>query len=322
MRVFSILFLFLSSVGLRAAEPALNKIGVPLVVATNCEIRWSDSATLSSPSATVYRVTPINFSPTVISNIMSLTGFSWRERKKFPGGWREGNALYFADADENRYLGFVPTFGYIYYNNSAAIAGPGQRVSGVPSEEKALQLALGIVDELGIDQSQLATRPNSDEPRYTRALRTMGQRDPSQGKLVTSVIARELFLIRTLGGVECNGVGFSGGIFLSFGNEGQLARLEMIWRNVSPARQEPVASREQLATWLRNGKCVIRSLETYDIRKLSITGITPYYFEYQAGVPQEYIYPYTSLQAEAEMPATNETIRICCPLLRPIEASR
>ena len=144
MKTLSILFLFLSSVRLQAGEPVLNKIGMPLMLATNCEIRWLDSATLSSSSATVYRVKPTEFSPGVISNILALTGFTWKDRGKFPSRWWEANALYFADAKKDHYLAVIPSRGCVHYEDPGAMASHYEQPKDVPSEEKALQLDLNF----------------------------------------------------------------------------------------------------------------------------------------------------------------------------------
>jgi hypothetical protein len=317
MKSIAISLVWLSTLSLQAREPALDQLGGPLAITTNCEIQWLNSATLSSSSATVYRVTQTKFSPAVISNIMALAGFDWADRTNINNGLCEDRGtLYFADKEQTRALVFVPCRGQIGYSNSRAVAPPGQSVSGVPTEEGAVELALGIVDLLGVDRSQLSKRPGSNELRHTRAIQSMTQFDKTQRRLVTTIIARELFFGRTIEGVECSGIGVSGGIWFSFGNDGQLAELEMVWRNVVPYRQYRVANRQELTERLRKGKCVLQSEELDDdVRKLTINSVTPYYFEYRADEPQQFIYPYTVLEAEAETATTNRTVRICCPLL-------
>jgi hypothetical protein len=166
-----------------------------------------------------------------------------------------------------------------------------------------------------MDRSQLRKRPGSDELWYTRAIRERGTFDKSQGKLVKTVIARQLFLVRTLDGIPSIGMGLGGGVWFSFGNDGQLAELEMAWRNVEPKGTYPVAREKQFSERLQSGQCVCAFDSPEQIRVVTITNATPYYLELPGTSPQKEIHPIAELDGEAQLAQTNLPIRVYCPLV-------
>ena len=84
MKTAILVLSLLSASELVATEPKFDDIAYPFIVSTNCQIEWRDSATLPFSTASVYRVGPTEFSPTMISNLVSFLGFSWDDRDPKP----------------------------------------------------------------------------------------------------------------------------------------------------------------------------------------------------------------------------------------------
>jgi hypothetical protein len=52
-----------------------------------------------------------------------------------------------------------------------------------------------------------------------------------------------------------------------------------------------------------------------NISALNITNATPYYFEKREDEPQQYVYPFVQLDAQAALPDTNIPVRLYCPMV-------
>jgi hypothetical protein len=310
----SVMLILHCAIGL-ASEPALEYLG-QRIPPRNIPLKWQASLGSLPASGTVYQVVSGSFEPAIISNMLSVAGFTENDRTKCTEGFAEGKkSLCFQNREQTRYLSFVPSDGRILFGHERAVVRERQRLEGVPSDEEALRLAEAILPKLGIDGRELARQKGKDKLRCTGAVRRWSYFDKTQGKLVTVVIAREVFLIRSFGGIPSVGMGGGGGIWFTFGNHGQLAELDLAWRAVKPKAIYPVATRDQFLKCLQDGKCVYNSPESLDIKGLVITEIAPYYLEAPSGEPQVEIHPIAEIEAEAQLTSTNLPVRLYCPLL-------
>jgi hypothetical protein len=266
-------------------------------------------------SAAVYGVVSGPFSPAVLSNLSVLAGLTEKDRGKPSWDDVQPKDLWYSDSGGNRTLGVLPDRGHAVIRSKNAIALPHQPVEGVPSESEALRLAEAILPKIGIDRAQLAHRAGSDQVRYTKGVQRRGSFDKQQGKIVTTEVARAVFLIRSFGGVPSFGWGRGGGIWFNFGNHGQLAELDLTWRAAEPMRLRAAATKEQFVDWLRKGQCVCRLDQPERVRALIVTNVSAYYLELSGREQQQEIYPMAELEAAAQLAETNLPVRLYCPLL-------
>jgi hypothetical protein len=298
----------------QAEEIPLQELGQPWQ-GGDIPIRWKASLQNLPSSAAVYRVVSGTFSPGVVSNLLKLAGLTEKDRKKPSWDGARKQDLSFRDNDEVHILDISPEEGFVVLRDTEAIAEPRERVTGVPDDEEALSKALTILSQLGIRVDELAKWPGSDRIRRTGGRREQGSFDSTQGKLVKTVIARQLFLIRAFEGIPSLGLGGGGGIWLSFGNHGQLAELRSVWRKVEMKGRYSVVSKAEFVERLRKGECVCDTELHARLEALTVHKITPYYLERRGGEPQEEIHPVTELEAEAQLTSTNIAVRLYCPLL-------
>lgn len=298
----------------QAGEPSLERLGVPWHLG-DATVQWNATLHDLPSSASVYRVVSGGFSPAVVSNLLRLAHLSGRNRVKPQWEGATERDLSFRDTSETRILDVIPDEGYAILRNTKAIAPPREPVKGVPDERQALKRAEAIASQLGITRNELAKRTGSDELRFTPILHERGAIDRKQGKLVKTVIARELFLVRALDGIPSIGMGGGGGILLSFGNHGRLAELELTWRTVEAKARYPVATKEQFLDWLKTGRCVCASDLFGEIQAMTIKNVTPYYLERAGGERQEEIHPIAEIDAAAMCGTTNTPVRLYCPLV-------
>ena len=282
---------------LTATEPKFDRIGSQFIVSTNCAIEWRDSATLSIATAAVYRDMPTEFSPTMISNLVALVGFTWKDRDKEPSvACSNLDALSFIDRTQTRWLEIDPCRGWIKYRDEKAIDYFFERVSGIPSEQEVVERGLETLDLLGIDKSQLKKKAGGTEIAFGRVTSTLTGLHP------TVVNSRGGFFVRTLDGIPILGFATNGGLWLEYGDRAKLANLKLVWPKVQPDHRQPVADRRQMTDWIREGKTAIQEeMPTLEIQGLVITNITPYYYGHAPEKPQEFIYPFVVLETEVRM---------------------
>src|SRR5450759_1041822 len=122
--------------------------------ATNVDIVWR--ATNDLPRALwVYKPIPQNFPMAVVSNLMAIGHFNWKNLTKEPDSFiPDRDLLRFVNKKEDwtSYLESAPAFGWIEYYAAPNSEPP---YEGVPSRAEAKKLALDIFFKTGFDRSLL-----------------------------------------------------------------------------------------------------------------------------------------------------------------------
>jgi len=107
---------------------------------------------------------------------------------------------------------------------------------------------------------------------------------------------------------------------MTFGPEGKVARLEILWRRLKRDAAYRTATAEEFMEWIRNGKAVLddAGMEDFDwssARKITVNHVTPYYYGREHDVVQDWAYPFAMLEATVETRTTNQTVYLCCPII-------
>lgn len=164
----------LSTTILKAAPPAEQfrlegqpyKPSVPVI--------WDATVTNLPHKLTVYRVLPQTFSKETVSNLLTVSGFTWKTMQesadKKTMSWRhyENNKARLV-----RSLDLAPTYGYISYHDYQAV-GTTNAGGGVPSREEVEKMAFEWIEKLGGDTNQivpiLIPAPSANALRSIRQL--------------------------------------------------------------------------------------------------------------------------------------------------------
>jgi hypothetical protein len=288
--------------------------------AKHIELRWSAPTNQFLTGLWVYRSIPQKFAPAVISNVMHLAGFTMRNKTKpprEPGEKFDSSALYFANKEETRHLGFFPTLGWIDYADSTARASMKEPVINVPSEDEALALALKYLHLLGVDRSQLATLPGTTNFRIYREVRRRSKMDKLQNRPVTEVHSRGVFFVRRIDNVEFTGIGNAGGFLVTFGNEGRIIELQLLWRNFEPYRSYEFPTPAVLMDRIKNGLTTFTNppKELDRIKKITIHKVTPYYMGLGGDERKEFLYPFLGIDVGSDLGTTNVLFDLNCPIV-------
>jgi len=330
MRPLLISLLLLGAVSAPCQEaPSFKRDGVPFMPA-KCEFAWSAPTNELPKALWIYKTIPQRFSDQAISNLVALGAFTVRDQliitdeeraQASPNDLAMGeNAQGFESENKKRSLAFLPATGYIIYIDQEAddVHCP---IEDVPSEAMTQEMGLELLAQIGIPRSELATKRNSSEPLTFKEPRSRGHFDTEQHKLVKEGIdSRGVFYVRQIDGVTFAGIGVAGGFHVRFTNHAKVAQLELVWRNLHPFKKYETASADQIKQWIKEGKAVITKpddgkVSPAEVKKLTITEISPLYAGKNGEELQDFTYPFASLDAIADTGTTNIAIQLYCPIL-------
>ena len=315
-----------SSGGVTNATPA----GLP-----RAEITWPALPSAWPESLWVYKVLPQEFPAAVISNLMALGSFTANERTAPPSELRERDkkATYFSSPDTSRHLAICPSLGFLDYRDGKAEA-PNQfiPVVGVPNEQEATRLGLNYLRLVGVDVSQLATKPAFCDLDLHWEVGTLSYMDEKTGTEVARTNIFGVRFTRRIDGLDVWGMGTCGGVIIRFGNSARVASLQVCWRNIRPVELHQCPSPQQITEWLRSGQVnlghyaggpPLGSLPSR-MKKLLITKASLYYDAHFQGDPMDFVAPFARFDAVAELDDTTTPVWFQCPLTLPItgEGSR
>jgi hypothetical protein len=276
---------------------------------TNVEIIWK--ATNDLPNGLwVYKVIPQEFPMAVVTNLMTIGGFEWRNLvKPSDPPVPDKNLICFRDKKQNwtRFLNIAPTMGWVeYYDGTGSARDP---INGVPSKEEAEKLALDILFRLGVDRSLLC----HEKTNY----------DTIQGKLsrdgqmlTTNVVSRGISFARRIDGIESRGSCF----MVDFGRYAKVEHFFFSWRNLLPSEAHLTLTPKQIIDEIKDGHVLSFPWEDLtgldNIKKLAVVKMTPYYFDKLGTESLDYMYPYADLEVVADLEGTNTaTFYFQCPIL-------
>ena len=288
------------------------------------EVIWRAPTNDWPSSLWIYRVVPQSFSPAVVSNLLAMASFSMVENKSVPGQQvyeKDNKSVYFATPDEKRHLGISPTFGYIEYED-LSVAGDFNKPSmSVPSERDAYSLALDYLRQFGIDRSQLAAKPGTNDLAIRRLLSTRSWRDKDTHKEVRDDYEQGVFFVRRVDGVDVDGI-THGGVKIVFGAGARISELKITWRGLEPFQLLPTCTPARIMGEIGLGHAKWLPSSPNDLRRITITGFTPFYRGQPGGKDpeeqQRYVEPYivvygslddsTNATCYCELPDTIEQI--------------
>jgi hypothetical protein len=272
-----------------------------------------ESATNPLATLMVYKVLPQQFSREAFSNVLAVAGFTTKTMRlsgdKATMSWKHEE-----DGKLVRVLDIAPVYGVVDYKDYRAVRGWGESPQGVPARSDLDRLAMdyllrcgGETNEIAFSQRSMTERKQS---RFNKKAGTYGE---------PVITMRGVMYSRQLDGIRFLGAGGRGGFEIDFGNDARIASLHLDWRNLQPYRRYRTLTRSEILNNVVAGHAVI-SGEHGDMptnpSRLTITRIMPYYMSKPSGVPEQFVFPFASLDVVADMGNTNTNVfYLDCPIL-------
>ena len=287
---------------------------------TTLNVYWA-APTNALPSAViVFEFVPDSHREVTVSNLMAIGRFRPADRiKGFDPNMPFSKGAYgFRAGDGGRWLVYDPRQGRIDFDDESAFYGPGsnKNIEGVPDEATVLELALRLLPQLGISTNDMV-KNESGGPRCVFPPGSWGHTDKD-----TQIYRRGIGFTRSLDGKEMDG---QRAVFMEFGSNAKLGKLESRWCALRPKASYPVAPPRRILQWIKEGRAVVLSLSgppdaryvrVADIRKLTITSIRPRYPYIDEDNHPKCVCPYAFLTATAELVEDDpEQVFLYCPLI-------
>ena len=290
-------------------EIELARLGVPFKPG-DIPVIWGATNRLPEMCPT-YRVIAHPFTSNTLSLLLDLGGFTERDRTTPLGSGvlKDRDVRYYQSQDRSKTLVLAPSQGWIVYKDKRAESETKDKPDGVPSLEEAVSKSEVLISQLGIRPENLATNPATGKPDYVHAAI-----ERSRPKAATKeIVVRYVFFRRLHDGISFHGPGL-GGIRIGYGNQGRVSDLEIVCREVSPARLKKTAEPQRIVRWIKEGRSVISSEGVENVRSLRITNAEVRCLEYQGYERQKSIQPFALLNVIADTGQTNISVQIFSPI--------
>ena len=266
----------------------------------------------------VYTVIPQSFSPSVISNAMTICRFKPRD---VVDGSAKGQ-LRFQDHKQkervNRCLEISVPAGWMEYWDNAATSGADGPAEGVPDFKEVERLGLDILFKLGIDRTQI-----SSAPRYKSDVKH-SQMSPA-GEPSTEVQVRGMKFTRQIDGMYFLGLGSLGGLDVEFGDHAKVVGLVLVWKNLVPHELRRVATPSDMRKYVERGEGVYpaQDVRLQGANRFTVKSLIPCYWADRHGSLRDYefAYPVASLGVEAQFATNKLDFTVVCPILAPDQAA-
>ncbi|MDB6027829.1 MAG: hypothetical protein JWM68_4052 [Verrucomicrobiales bacterium] len=293
-----------------ADDGQFEKLGIRFTADT---VVWNVPTNRIKTNVFSYKVVLSRFDDRLTADLLKVANLQATDRlTRDDSRFGEGAASY-ENAKQNRFLGIYPTSGWIYYLNRNAVESSKKAIIIVPGEEEAVELAVRQLGQLGFKREELAV----DEHNKIEAV-GMNQQETrlnkSTGEREKRILSRTVFLFRQKDGISFSGLGNSGGAQVEYGNFAALARLEIVWRDLKRFNRCANITKEDLLKRIKNGSAIVGSSASDHFKSLTLTDLKYHYLEYPKNTPQEMVFPYVELEAQAVSDLETNKVFLFLPL--------
>jgi hypothetical protein len=291
-----------------------------LIGLTNAEIIWAAQTNAWPEALWVYKAMPQEFSDAVISNLMALASFTAKDRTKTPAYLvaEDKKTAFFGQLEgKYKHLAICPTLGYIEYHDPKAEASSQlQPVTDVPDQDETTRLGLRYLRLLGIDRSQLATKPGTSDLDLHWERGTIQYADQKTKNWITLTNEFGVYFRRRIDGINVSGIGLRGGVRISFGNNAAVADLQLCWRNLKPHELRDCVPPDHIVRSLRAGRIPLPSQAgpPAQVRRITIKEATPWYDTKPGDEPEDLVFPKLDIIVRVDSLETTNTVTITCPI--------
>ncbi len=283
---------------------------------TKLQVRWEAPTNALPATVWVYRVEPKVFSAGVISNVMTLAGYTTNEETVygtngmvFSSPKRVGNLRISFPEASIKYWTEIP-FGLTHL------------ATAVPEEKQLYELTTNFISRVGIGLDELVNKTNSAQPLIhyleDQVMFT------STNSVITNIWSREARFHRLLDGVEFIGFDRGGDGVIEFGDHATILRFSLSWWNVKRQKAYPTVTPVTTMRWIREGKAHPDHIPGSDAPRLQDwTGVKTVTVKHArlvcvgAGRLDEpgfsTLRPFVAMEGAADIGTTNFDVGIDCP---------
>jgi hypothetical protein len=310
----------LAAMSSQAARASFEEKGYPFY-SKKIEFVWAAPTNQLAAMVRVFKPIPSKFSASVVSNLIVLSGFTDQERTftTYQGEKLSKDVVAFRSKDERSSLTITPGgYAYLYNPDLSDFKKPLEKV---PDQKRAYELGLNILKQLEIPTDQLITKEDGQIKAWFYP-GTRGYFDKAKKEFVEEPDVMGVEFRRRVDSIYC----IRQYVHIQFENREKITQLEVHWPELQPVKTWPIASPEQIISWIKEGRARVQSLEgptearwinVVDIKKVTIQEVTIYYDAGDDEASSRFFFPYATLKAEAELSADDkEAIWLFAPIIK------
>jgi hypothetical protein len=311
-------------IGFAQSLPFPRSIPRISIQATNFDISWKASKHPWPKTIWLYQAKPTWFSPTVISNLLSLCSLTTNDINR---AYSSANVLNFSKSGRNLRISFVESE-ITYYSTPSH--DPNHLATNVPDTNQLVVLAKNLLPQIGINLSELTKLKNGQpEFRFDTNEEIGTTYFLKNNTTLNHIDHRSIAFRRTLDGIKfIFGGGGDGRIV--YGENGKIIQMTIEWRGLERKKLYSTATKKQILQWLHEGRCYFPrwfyppyqdkiDIDWTKVKHLTITDAEAYYWGApfpERGIPMHiYTYPFAILSATVNTGTTNLNIEIDCPVI-------
>jgi hypothetical protein len=266
----------------------------------------------------VYEAEGSRFPELVVSNLMTIGQFNDTNAISpvATGVFLDKGVSYYADPFKKRFVGFVPAQGWIIYHNAYAYQARIAQLNGVPDETNTVKSALALLDKIGVQTDSLATNEDDGTLLALMTKQDVTGHDKVTRKPITKTLSRGVIFSRSLDGLPVLNSAGQGNVYVEFACSNQISVIDVVWKKLTCAKHEAVASRAEINQYLQDGSAFIQlGGARTRINNMVITDSLPFYLEGPGNIRQRLLVPFLLIEARIEFGFNSDTVTVVCPLL-------
>jgi len=215
------------------------------------------------------------------------------------------NGVVFDSPGDSRRLGFYFPFGWIEYTTKETHRGQTNLVDAVPNEKQALKLTMSILSQVGIKTSDLDKNETNGKPHFRyysgETIYFLNH------TFITNLYERAVRFRRAVDGFTFIGADAGGQGMITFGEHGEITKMDLYWRNLKRFKVYATATPETITDWIRNGKAVENGIPMNElpidwntVKSVTVKKADIIYYGGMPGSPSDWLIPLASLWATVE----------------------
>jgi hypothetical protein len=319
MRIIIFVILFQTACLAGFSENPLwkNADETPIPARADLDVRWetprnyisSNVPTNKWPSKMwIYELTPREFSPKVISNLMLMCSFTEKDKMR-----QDTNEVIFKSPDGLRTLSISFASGGISYNIPEPHYGPTNLAEDVPKMAEMPELTKGFLRKIGIKLSEIEKNTNAAPHFNFWEPFTEYFVKPTP---ITNVEFRAVVFRRSVDEAEV--IGNAGYCELHFGEHGKVSKIDFSWPDLKRYKSAPTLKPQAIIQLLREGKAHqgstfdnVGNIDWASVKSVTIKQAWPCYF---AG-NSNFLYPFLALWTTVDTGQRIIEMGIDCPII-------
>ncbi len=301
--LFSLIQVFCFTAGF-AQNPPWAKTGERIPARADLDVRWA--ATNRFPQRVwTYQLLPNDFSPQVISNVMTLCSFTEKDKVE-----ENTNGITFQNPDGSRKLSISFPAGRIHYKTTEPDYSPTNLAVGVPSLSQLPELATNVLRRLHIRFSNITGYFDTNKIEYMDPVLTIyyiGNTD------ITNIAYRAVLFRRKVDDIPIAREFYG----FNVGEHGKICLLSITWPNLKRIKLYRTVSQNEVVDFLRKGNAVhgpfsdnAPYVDWPSIKSVTITRAMPSYL-----IGNSQLYPFLALDAIIDTGHGDTEVAIDCPII-------